>query len=347
MVARRVVALTLTGLIAAACSEPPPGPSGNGGDTPDPPRIACPSAVSVMSPMSTPVTVVYGAPSTIGGASPVATICTPQSGGLYAVGTTTVMCTATDTRQRTDSCSFAVTVQKPAVIAATKFMAFGDSITAGEDGQSLFQRWPSPAWPWQSPSIIIASQAYPSVLQTLLASRYLGQAPAILVANQGSRSERAGTPDALTRFSSAMAALRPDVVLLLEGSNDIFEGNASEIPPAITNLRTMIGIARGNQAKPYLATVPPMDPGTDRGRLGYATVQPLNDRLKDLAGEQGVPLVDVHAAFHGNLTLLTDGLHPTQEGYALVAETFFTALRATLETSGPMDAPLLQAKRSH
>src|SRR5262245_65857531 len=109
--------------------------------------------------MSTAITVVYGTPSTIGGASPVATTCTPQSGGLFPVGMTTVMCTATDTRQRTDSCSFGVTVQRPAVIAATKFMAFGDSITAGEDGRRRLPMWPPPALPWESPADSNAAQA--------------------------------------------------------------------------------------------------------------------------------------------------------------------------------------------
>jgi hypothetical protein len=40
----------------------------------------------------------------------VTTVCTPAAGSVFAVGTTSVTCTATDTSGNTASCSFAVTV---------------------------------------------------------------------------------------------------------------------------------------------------------------------------------------------------------------------------------------------
>jgi hypothetical protein len=43
-----------------------------------------------------------------------------------------VQCTATDTLNRSNSCSFTVTVSRTPQLSVTKFLAFGDSITAGE-----------------------------------------------------------------------------------------------------------------------------------------------------------------------------------------------------------------------
>src|SRR6202008_3640714 len=83
-----------------------------------------------------PLPVVYGTATVVGGATPVTTSCNPGSGTQFAIGTTAVSCTATDSRQRTDKCDFAVVVQAPARISLTRFVAFGDSITLGEDGNT-------------------------------------------------------------------------------------------------------------------------------------------------------------------------------------------------------------------
>jgi len=46
--------------------------------------------------------------------------------------------------------------------------------------------------------------------------------------------------------------------------------------------------------------------------------------------------VDVYAGFEGNLTLIgDDGLHPNEQGYQRMADVFFAAIRANLETPFP------------
>ena len=70
----------------------------------------------------------------------------------------------------------------------------------------------------------------------------------------------------------------------------------------------------------------------------------LNPLIRQLASESGVTLVDVAAAFGGdgpldNSSLLgTDGLHPTEAGYQVIAGAFFEKLQATLERTplGPL-----------
>ncbi len=322
--------------VAGSCSSPSaptPPPT-----VPDPPKVTCPAASTQVSPTGFAINVVYGSPSVSGGASPVTTSCTPVSGSSFSIGTTTVTCTATDTRQRTDTCTFQIAVQSPAKVALTRFLAFGDSITRGEDGSNPTLTWLPTDYPAGLffPSIVNPAIAYPTRLQQLLAARYTTQS--ISVTNGGEPGEYAGTPDAVSRFRLFVRG--HDVVLIMEGSNDIFAGDPSKIGPAITNLRSMIQYARSLGVRPYLATVPPMDPNGVRGRLGYATVAPLNNQLRSLAASEGVTLVDVNQAFGGNFALLSaDGLHPNADGYERIATTFYDALKSTLETAAPAGAP--------
>jgi len=77
-----------------------------------------------------------------------------------------------------------------------------------------------------------------------------------------------------------------------------------------------------------------------------------NTALKIVAGQEGVPLVDGYRAFNGDVTTLIDcdGVHPTAAGYDVIAETFFKAIKQTLEvsaTSGVLTpfAALFSARR--
>jgi len=61
-------------------------------------------------------------------------------------------------------------------------------------------------------------------------------------------------------------------------------------------------------------------------------VPSLNDRIYQLGAAGNTPIVDVYAAFNGNLTLLgDDGLHPNAAGYQVIAKAFADAIRNSLE----------------
>ncbi|MGE3512815.1 MAG: HYR domain-containing protein, partial [Vicinamibacterales bacterium] len=102
----------------------------------EPPQIVCPAPQTGRSLTGGPAVVTFS-PTTTLGAEPVTTVCTPPSGTSFAIGTTAVTCTATDARQRVASCSFSVTVEQPPRLSVTRFVAFGDSMTWGEDGSAF------------------------------------------------------------------------------------------------------------------------------------------------------------------------------------------------------------------
>jgi lysophospholipase L1-like esterase len=286
----------------------------------DAPRITCPAAVVAQSPNGLPLAVTYPSPTVAGGTAPVTTACTPASQSTFPVGVQTVACTATDAARRTDSCTFTITVVAPPKIAVTRFLAFGDSITAGEDGivgaSATFS------------SRRIVDKPYPALLQGLLAARYTSQT--ITVDNRGVPGERVDPGAA--RLSGLLASRAYDVVLLLEGANDLFVDGPAAVGGIVSAARFMANDARSRGVQPFVATFPPQRASGSLG--GRASLVPgLNVGIRAMAQAQGFPVVDLEAAFGSDISQLIgpDGLHPTAQGYSLTAATFFDALKLALE----------------
>ena len=73
--------------------------------------ISCPSPV-LTSPDGKPISVTL-TPTVSGGVAPISTSCSPASGSLFSVGTTSFSCTAVDAAQQKASCSSSVVVAAP------------------------------------------------------------------------------------------------------------------------------------------------------------------------------------------------------------------------------------------
>src|SRR5262249_11013625 len=260
---------------------------------------------------------------------------------------TSVTCMARDARQQAASCSFSVTVTVSPKLAATRFVAFGDSITAGTVDPPCHS---SSAFTFGSAAtvqsaayerqILIASinepLSYPSKLQGLLVNRYPAQSPSVV--NEGSTGEQVTGPPPTgpTRLPGVLAADAPQVVLIEEGINDISTGDPAGSTAAVVNgLRTMIQQAKATGASVFLANFLPERPGTCRGfRAGV--IVPANDQIGALAKGENVPLVDLYAAFGGDASpalIGVDGLHPTAAGYDVIAQAFFDAIRKNLDVT--------------
>src|SRR2546427_10424678 len=211
----RLAVVVLGAVLAARCSNSPTAP------TPPPaaaPTIACPAPQTMPSPTGQPVAVSYAAPTVVGGATPVATACAPLSGSKFPAGVNTVACTVTDSQQRTDSCTFTVTVQPPAtsspLLSLTRFASFGDSITEGKVTAGSLK--PYDVAPCVEPSSYRAT-AYPALLQGKLTQRYPAQAQAIAVRNHGCGGEEAGGARAGGRFVSGLTGESPPGVVVFGG----------------------------------------------------------------------------------------------------------------------------------
>jgi lysophospholipase L1-like esterase len=345
----RVVFVITAALVLSTCGgttttpTPPPPP------TEDPPTITCPAPQTIqLTGTAITVNTTY-TPTVVNGKAPVTVTCTPASGAAFGLGVSTVTCTATDALQRSSPCSFVITVTDRPKLSLTQFVAFGDSITAGEDGvdggpdtSGLCVPKVTSTSSLQPRVILPAAQTYPGQLQTKLVDRYPTQSPSVL--NRGCPGESVAPLTTRARFDAIVSTRLYDVVLIMEGSNDIdVIKNSDPVGFAAAALRSLVGDAKAVGAKPLLATIPPMNPAARRGS-GASLVVPLNDRIQQVGAAENVPIVDVYAAFNGNLALLgDDGLHPNANGYAVIASAFFDVIKSTFEVK-PV-APVLSFRR--
>src|SRR5689334_20255822 len=140
-------------------------------------------------------------------------------------------------------------------ISRTKFLAFGDSFTAGEVTNPV-----SLAPGTIGKLIVVASSSYPTLLQTTLRNTYTAQTSAISVANSGEPSER--ILDGAQRFPGVFDANRPEVVLLQEGANGL-----AQVGPDISTgvMRTMVQKAKNGGARVFVGSMLPQVSGRPRG----------------------------------------------------------------------------------
>jgi lysophospholipase L1-like esterase len=277
------------------------------------PILVCPTNLTVSSPGGNATPVIYEAPTLIAGEPPIKTICNPPSGAIFVLGTSTVTCTATDAVLRVGSCAFTVTVAGPPKIAATSFVAFGNSITQGKNASG-----------------VILSNNYPANLRTMLITRYTTQAQIISVRNEGLGGETA--VDGSDRIRAVLDADRPDVLLLEEGVNDLLGGDPLKVDVVIEALRDIVRKTKARGVRVFLGTLVPGRAG--QSKSGAVPLIPsTNDKIRQLALSEGVTLVDLYQGFGGSPDpyIDVDGLHPNEAGYRKIAEIFFDVIKTTLE----------------
>jgi lysophospholipase L1-like esterase len=275
------------------------------------PTISCPADVHVEAAGGqTPFPVSYPSPTIVGGKPPVSETCTPPSGQPFDLGTTTVSCHGIDADAREAVCTFTVIVEPPAPqLSFTMFMAFGDSLTEGK--VSMIPELTLPA-------------SYTLKLADMLRGRYYDQQ--IDVINEGLGGRKA--VEDIDRFDQALEATHPQVVLLMEGTNDLGELVDDDVDPVRDALETMALHATTRGLPVFLATLPPQKPPAGKASL----VPRLNAKIVTIAQLRHFNLVDVYGAFHGDLSLIgSDGVHPTDAGHAVIAQAFFDQIVARLE----------------
>ena len=324
--------------LLAACSEStvlsPTAPTSPSAEKVQPLAIACPADMFAVSPTGVPIPVSFGPPIVQGGLAPLTGGCDPASGTTFSVGRTTVSCDAQDALQQAVSCTLEVSVQESLGIA--RIVAFGDSITRGLKADLI-------------PSLDRAeldltfdpTKTYPARLQARLHQLFgVGAIEVLTAAQDGGRAL-----DALPRLTEVLTSLRPDTVLLMEGTNDLFSNTlTAQLMDVAAAMEGLVIEAKRLGVDPLLATIPPQ-----RGTPQRFLPPVLSDFLRDAAVRQNVPLVDVYTVLNDArcmtlpalrapaLRLPTlrsptdaqgacigdDGVHPTEEGYELMANEFF------------------------
>jgi lysophospholipase L1-like esterase len=134
------------------------------------------------------------------------------------------------------------------------------------------------------------------------------------------------TPQMVLRFHQDVVALKPKVVVILAGTNDI-AGNTgpSTLEMIEDNLEAMTEIAKAHGIRVVLSSVLPVYDYPWRPGLEPAPkIIALNKWMKDYAARSGQVYLDYHSAMADARqglppNLAGDGVHPTEAGYLIMA----------------------------
>jgi lysophospholipase L1-like esterase len=154
------------------------------------------------------------------------------------------------------------------------------------------------------------------------------------------------TPQMLIRFRPDVIALKPKVVVILAGTNDI-AGNTGPAPLTSIedNLTSMAELARANGIRVVLASLLPIS-DYDKNKEGKPIVRSvqrppeqiraLNEWMRGYAAANGLVYLDYFSAVSDEKGFLKeelseDGLHPNAKGYAVMAPLAEQAIASALK----------------
>jgi len=145
------------------------------------------------------------------------------------------------------------------------------------------------------------------------------------------------TPQMLVRFRQDVIALKPKVVVILAGTNDI-AGNTgpSTLEMIEDNLASMAELAKENGIRAVMSSVLPVyDYPWKPGLEPAPKIIALNKWMKDYADHHHAIYLDYHSAMadaRGGMRegLASDGVHPNEAGYRVMAPLVEQAIERAL-----------------
>jgi lysophospholipase L1-like esterase len=149
------------------------------------------------------------------------------------------------------------------------------------------------------------------------------------------------TSQMLVRFRQDVIELRPRVVVILAGTNDI-AGNTGPIANEEIegNLASLADLARMHDIRVVLSSVMPVHNYTPRAQEFFASrpaerIVVLNRWMREYTAANGVVYLDYYSAMVDDRGMLRrdlaeDGLHPNATGYAIMARLADEAIQRAL-----------------
>jgi acyl-CoA thioesterase-1 len=204
-----------------------------------------------------------------------------------------------------------------------KIMPLGDSITAGYSPRDSY-RWPL----WRL------------IQQGGFDVDFVGSVHPQFAPDNAFDDDHEGhwgflTTQILGQLPGWLEANTPDVVLLHIGTNDV--GSCRDPNETAKTTERIIDLIRDHNPDVIilLAKIIPIDFDGRcwRGESVHETVRQLNRRLEVISVDKpNVVLVDLHSALDAK-THLRDAAHPNEQGFALMAQGWFQALKPILVPS--------------
>jgi len=177
---------------------------------------------------------------------------------------------------------------KPTLLALNNdavILAFGDSLTFGIGANSK-------------------TESYPAVLSQLTG---------LQVINEGISGEV--TEDGLERLDDVLQSVKPNLVILCHGGNDIIRKLGRE--QLKNNLKQMIILIESTGAEVVLVGVP-----------NFNLMLNVPKLYPELALDHALPIeLNILSKIERNPKMKSDQIHPNAQGYRLMAERLYTLLK--------------------
>ena len=152
------------------------------------------------------------------------------------------------------------------------------------------------------------------------------------------------TPQMLVRFRPDVINLRPKVVVILAGTNDIAGNTGFLTNEEIQgNLASMAELAKANGIRVVLSSIlpvsayhqAPLAPMAQTSLRPMSRIRAINDWMKKYAAENGHVYLDYFSAMvdntgHLRTELSEDDLHPNAKGYAIMGPLAEAAIQKAL-----------------
>ncbi len=146
------------------------------------------------------------------------------------------------------------------------------------------------------------------------------------------------TPQMLVRFRSDVINLKPALVVILAGTNDI-AGNTgpSTLEMIMDNLISMCELAKANKIKVILSSVlPAFDYPWKPGLEPAPKIIRLNEMIQNYANSHGIVYLDYYSSMVDDRKglpkkLSGDGVHPNKQGYEIMAPLAEAAIKKALK----------------
>lgn len=135
------------------------------------------------------------------------------------------------------------------------------------------------------------------------------------------------TSQMLCRFQSDVIALRPKMVIIMAGTNDIAQNNGYISHEYILqNIQSMVELAKYHHIQPVLCSCLPAAAFKWRPEMKPAEdIKRLNEMIQEYAKANKIKYIDYHSALvdeYGGLPkkYAADGVHPNMDGYAIMEQ---------------------------
>ena len=203
------------------------------------------------------------------------------------------------------------------------YACFGDSITSGTT---------------RVDGVVIETDGYPAALGDLLDELLLRPSK---IDNLGKGGEESA--EGLNRLAGVLATSTAGAFLIQEGANDI--SRLLDSDSIVFNLRKMTEMSVEAGFVTLLGMLTPRNESGDSFRNNR--INEVNKMLVNVARAKGVPLVDLHSPYFNNSGLFSDHIHPSADGYSVMAEVWFRTVRdivIAIRNDADIDDALLRDK---